>query len=281
MPVPTTRIAALTFASVVFAVLWAALPGGARAHAMRVDEALQATLQDVGLEGTSWNAVALGGTPVPPQSAASDRAPHLVFGAGGRLSGADGCNRLTGPYTLKDKGITFGQIAATQMACPKTDEIARQFRAALKGTSHWSIVNGRLEFYGATGKPLAAFERRPAAAATLQGTAWQLVKFQGGDDRTLAPDDPARYTIQFGADGRLAVRIDCNRGSGTWKATPPQLEFGPLALTRARCAEGSLHDQIVKQWTFVRSFVIKDGHLFLSLMADGGIYEFAPVDSAR
>jgi hypothetical protein len=23
--------------------------------------------------------------------------------------------------------------------------------------------------------------------------------------------------------------------------------------------------------------VIKDGHLFLSLMADGGIYEFAPI----
>ena len=43
------------------------------------------------------------------------------------------------------------------------------------------------------------------------------------------------------------------------------------------CPEGSLHDQIAKQWTFVRSFVIKDGHLFQSLMADDGIYEFAPV----
>jgi len=80
-------------------------------------------------------------------------------------------------------------------------------------------------------------------AATLQGTKWQLVKFQGGDERTL--------------------------------------ELGPLALTRAKCPEGSLHDHIAKQWTFVRSFVIKDGHLFLALMADGGIYEFAPLASAR
>ena len=39
----------------------------------------------------------------------------------------------------------------------------------------------------------------------------------------------------------------------------------------------SLHDQIVKQWGYIRSYVIKDGHLFLSLMADGGIYEFEPV----
>jgi hypothetical protein len=26
-----------------------------------------------------------------------------------------------------------------------------------------------------------------------------LVKFQGGDERTLTPDDPAKYTIEFAA----------------------------------------------------------------------------------
>ncbi len=40
------------------------------------------------------------------------------------------------------------------------------------------------------------------------------------------------------------------------------------------CPPGSLHDQIVKQWGFVRSYVIKDGRLVLSLMADGGTYTF-------
>ena len=52
-----------------------------------------------------------------------------------------------------------------------------------------------------------------------------------------------------------------------------------LALTRAACPPGSLHDQIVKQWGNIRSYVLKDGHLFLSLMADGGIYEFEPIGS--
>ena len=106
---------------------------------------------------------------------------------------------------------------------------------------------------------------------------WQLVKFQGGDDKTLTPDDRTKYTLDFGSGGRLTAQVDCNRGTGTWKATgSSQLELGPLALTRAKCAEGSMHDQIVKQWTFIRSFLIKDGHLFLALMADGGIYEFEP-----
>jgi para-nitrobenzyl esterase len=37
----------------------------------------------------------------------------------------------------------------------------------------------------------------------------------------------------------------------------------------------------VKQWGNVRSYVIRDGHLFLALMADGGIYEFEPVAKPR
>ena len=119
----------------------------------------------------------------------------------------------------------------------------------------------------------------PAApSGSLAGTSWQLVKFQGGDDTILAPDDGTKYTIEFAAGGRLIARVDCNRGQGAWKSSGPnQIEFGPLALTRAQCPPGSLHDQIVKQWSNIRSYVIKDGHLFLSLMADGGIYEFQPV----
>jgi para-nitrobenzyl esterase len=87
---------------------------------------------------------------------------------------------------------------------------------------------------------------------------------------------------QATSSGGAATLQGTKCGRGTWKANgSSQRELGPLALTRAKCPEGSLHDQIAKQWTFVRSYVIKDGHLFLSLMADGGIYEFAPLASAR
>ena len=111
-----------------------------------------------GLEGTAWSAVELAGTQLPLQSPAGDREPHLVFAAA-RVSGSDGCNRFTGPYAVKKDRVTIGQLAATRMFCPQSDEMARRFQAALKGTSRWKIVAGRLEFYGATGKPLAVFER--------------------------------------------------------------------------------------------------------------------------
>lgn len=115
------------------------------------------------------------------------------------------------------------------------------------------------------------------APQTLAGTSWQLVKFQGGDGSVVTPDEKAKYTVAFAADGTISMRIDCNRGRGGWKsAAPGQVEFGPMAITRAACPPESLHDHIVGRWPYVRSYVVKDGRLYLSLMADGGIYEFEP-----
>ena len=121
--------------------------------------------------------------------------------------------------------------------------------------------------------------RTQAASPGLDGTSWQLVQFRGGDGTTLTPGDRARYTLAFGAGGNLTARIDCNRARGTWKSSGAgQIELGrTMALTRAMCAPGSLHDQIVQQLGNIRSYVMRDGHLFLSLMADGGIYEFEPL----
>ena len=56
-----------------------------------------------------------------------------------------------------------------------------------------------------------------------------------------------------------------------------QLQFGPLALTRAMCPPAPLNDRMAKDWMLVRSYMLKDGHLFLALMADGGIHEFEPI----
>lgn len=128
----------------------------------------------------------------------------------------------------------------------------------------------------------SASAQTPPPAPTLAGTSWRLVKFQGGDDTMLIPDDRSKYTIQFEPDGVLTARIDCNRGRGSWtSAAPGQLRLGPLGLIRAMCPSGSLHDRIVKHWDHIRSYVLKDGYLFLSLMADGGIYEFEPVAAGK
>jgi len=123
----------------------------------------------------------------------------------------------------------------------------------------------------------AASDAAPAASTNLEGTSWRLVQIAMSDGVTKPAIERSRYTIGFGAAGVLNVRFDCNRGRGSW--TSPgrgQIEFGPLALTRAMCPVGSLHDELVRQWPHVRGYLVKDGRLYLTLMADGGTLEFEP-----
>ena len=111
----------------------------------------------------------------------------------------------------------------------------------------------------------------------LVGTSWRLVKIQSMDDRTYTPDERSKYTIAFETDGWVGVRVDCNRGRGSWsEPAPGQLRFGRLATTRVMCPPGSLHDRFIRDLGAVRSYRIQGGRLYLSLMADGGIYEFEP-----
>jgi len=130
--------------------------------------------------------------------------------------------------------------------------------------------------------PLAAGLLLAACATTtgpvnLVGTAWQLVKITGSDDRTITPDDPAKYTIEFLADGAVAMHIDCSRARGAWRSpAPSRLEFGPMAVTRVECPPGSLYDRFARDVGYARSYVVRNGHLFVALMADGGVYEFEP-----
>ena len=70
-----------------------------------------------------------------------------------------------------------------------------------------------------------------------EGTSWQLVRFQGGDGAVLVPDEK----IEIHADVRRRWR-DARahrpqpRDAAAWKsaARRDQLEFGPMAITRAR-----------------------------------------------
>ena len=124
-----------------------------------------------------------------------------------------------------------------------------------------------------------AEDKTKEKAATLGGTSWRLVQIMSMDDNTYKPDDPSRYTLSFGTDGSMNVLADCNRGKGSWTSeSGSQLQFGPIAATMAMCPPESLHDRYLSQFEWVRSYVMKDGHLFLATMADGSIIEFEPAD---
>lgn len=124
-------------------------------------------------------------------------------------------------------------------------------------------------------------------AGSIAGS-WELVEFQSMDDAqgTTRPAPGQPYSVTFGADGTAAFRLNCNRGSARWSATPAPapgsgaLSFGALALTRAYCPPPSLDTRIAQHLEFVRSYIIRDGVMSMSLMADGGIYRWKRVAPA-
>lgn len=118
---------------------------------------------------------------------------------------------------------------------------------------------------------------------TLTNTTWQLVEFQSSSDEigTIRPDDPSGYTMTLAADGTVTMSLDCNRATSTWSAGQGDsgsgsFTFGPLAMTRALCPPPSMDERIGRDAQYVRSFVLRNGRLYLSLMADGGIYAWEP-----
>ncbi|MCB2106656.1 MAG: MliC family protein [Rhodobacteraceae bacterium] len=128
----------------------------------------------------------------------------------------------------------------------------------------------------ATGEPPTT---QVETGAPFAEKTWQLVSFQSMDDSigTTAPSDPSLYTMILRADGIAAFRLNCNRATATWSATPAsdnsgRIEFGPSSMTRAACPPPSLDTKIARDLQYVRSYAIRDGNLYLSLMADGGIY---------
>ncbi len=124
-----------------------------------------------------------------------------------------------------------------------------------------------------------------AASAVLANSSWRLKEFQSMSDRvgTVIPTDPSQYTMELGEDGQVSMKLNCNRAMGSWSAQASSsgqggnFRFGELAGTRALCPPPSMDERILADAQYVRSFVLKDGNLYLSLMADGGIYTWEPL----
>jgi copper homeostasis protein (lipoprotein) len=119
-------------------------------------ERCDAPFSALALESTYWRATQLEGQPVPPAQPGGQA--YLLFEAGRRVSGSDGCNRMAGAYEVKHASIWFGPMAATRIACSGTADIERAFGNAVANASFWRILGDRLELYDANGVRLARFE---------------------------------------------------------------------------------------------------------------------------
>lgn len=117
----------------------------------------RSNLTAANLQDTYWKLTQLDGAPVTVGD--RQREPHLVLHTEQRrLAGFGGCNRLAGGYQLDGTKLSFGDIAATMMACPTGMDQEQKFTAALKRVTGWRISGQRLELLDSAGQPVAQFE---------------------------------------------------------------------------------------------------------------------------
>ncbi|MFA7596087.1 MAG: META domain-containing protein [Novosphingobium sp.] len=135
-----------------------------------------------------------------------------------------------------------------------------------------------LAIVGAAALSACATYEQPAPITGLSGSTWKLVSIASTDDAQGVKTPGERsYALTFNVDGTLNGALDCNRAAGRWTTSGENgLSITPMTLTRALCPEPRLDTVLVEHLPHVASYQIKDGRLFLTLQADGGILEFEP-----
>ncbi len=184
----------------------------------------------------------------------------------------------------------FFQTDPPSLIAERGDSVSLMFQQpAASGTRYqgrneslWEHQGEATVVWGYGAPEMRCKKKQAPASASLAGSTWELVAIQSMDDAqgTTRIAKTETFSVSFAADGRANFRIDCNRGNASWKATPSadatsgSLEFGPLATTKMMCPPGSHDQKVMRDLPYVRSYLLKDGKLYLSLMADGGIYEW-------
>ncbi len=110
----------------------------------------------------------------------------------------------------------------------------------------------------------------------LSGTVWEWQRTQMNDDTIFTPEEPAKYTLTFLADGMVQMQADCNSGGGSYTLDGNQLTIGPVAMTLMACLPESLDSTFAQQLGEVRSYLMDEGNLVLELAVDSGGMIFAP-----
>jgi heat shock protein HslJ len=112
----------------------------------------------------------------------------------------------------------------------------------------------------------------PAGSNLLGKTwLWQKTEFNSGKDIPVL--QPAAYTLQFLADGKVNITADCNNGGGSYAVTNNvDLTIRIETLTRAICPAGSLADEYVNELNDTGSYTIeRNGELVLALKSGAGM----------
>lgn len=122
-------------------------------------ERFRMALPENGVEEIYWKLIELDGAEAPLGSGGKEA--HLLLRAEKSVArGFAGCNRFFGDYALAGDKLSFGDLAATKLACAEGMDLEAQFLAALARVASWSRAGEALSLADAEGRVVARFRAR-------------------------------------------------------------------------------------------------------------------------
>ena len=114
-----------------------------------------------------------------------------------------------------------------------------------------------------------------SAALPVADGVWRLQSFRRADSSVVPAPDPNRFTIEVGADGRLAVQADCNRCAGSYAPSSDGLKIAPaMACTRAFCSTTAPFDSEYER-ALADATLVRTGSDSLEAVSGAGVLRFA------
>jgi heat shock protein HslJ len=192
------------------------------------------------LEGVTWrlSRYTSGGTSVTVPAAIGATATF----ASGVVSGSNGCNSYSGPYTASGSTLKVGPLMSTLMACgPAQSAVESAFMSAFQAAGSYTATSTQLTIYDTSGAQVLVFE--PQATISLVGTPWNVVNYNDGKTATVGLAADSTITLEFTAEGTVTGNATCNTYNGSFTTDGDSLTVGPLATTRMACASDELNAQ--------------------------------------
>ena len=144
----------------------------------------------------------------------------------------NGDTHVFAPSPLVVAGDGMRSYEAVSAGGPLTAVVfARHCVDSMSGMPHPNTVEVRWQdrvLKGCGGDP----------AELLQVGAWEVVEIDG-----KAVADPARVTVDFAPEGRLAGMAACNRYFGSYALSGEGLRLSPLGATKMACEPGAMEEE--------------------------------------
>ena len=132
--------------------------------------------------------------------------------------------------------------------------------------------------------PTPTAEPSPApvdySSVPIVGKTWYWQETQRNNETLTVVTDPAKYTVQFNADGTYTGIADCNNFAGGYTVEGSSITLQPGPMTLAACPEGSQADEYLKELNNVAAFLLQDNYLYLDIKADAGTMKFSEQPTA-